>query len=96
MEDGGLPDPLLPRAPFPVLPDEQGGVQALLRGLPGTQPVSTAHEVQSLDWYHPVAAELRRQIWRWPTVATVTHGWRSSGPRPSEACRAALAVDHGC
>ena len=41
-----------------VLPDEQGGAQVLLRGLPGTQPVSTAHAVQSVDWYHPVAAEL--------------------------------------
>ena len=41
-----------------VLPEEEGGTQALLRGLPGTQPVSTAHAVQSVDWYHPVAAEI--------------------------------------
>jgi pyruvate,water dikinase len=41
-----------------VLSDEQGGAQVLLRGLPGTQPVSTAHAVQSADWYQPVAAEL--------------------------------------
>ena len=41
-----------------VLPEEKGGTQALLRGLPGTQPVSTAHAVQSVDWYHPVAAEI--------------------------------------
>ena len=41
-----------------VLPEEQGGAQVLLRGLPGTQPVNTAHAVQSADWYHPVAAEL--------------------------------------
>ena len=41
-----------------VLPEEQGGWQVLLRGLTGTQPVSTAHAVQSADWYHPVAAEL--------------------------------------
>ena len=41
-----------------VLPDEHGGAQVLLRGLPGTQPVSTGHAVQSADWYHPVAAEL--------------------------------------
>jgi rifampicin phosphotransferase len=41
-----------------VLPEEKGGTQALLRGLPGTQPVTTAHAVQSADWYHPVAAEL--------------------------------------
>jgi pyruvate,water dikinase len=43
-----------------VLPEEQGGWQVLLRGLPGAQPVSTAHAVQSADWYHPVAAELSR------------------------------------
>jgi phosphohistidine swiveling domain-containing protein len=41
-----------------VLSEEKGGTQVLLRGLPGTQPVSTAHAVQSADWYHPVAAEL--------------------------------------
>jgi len=42
----------------PVLPEEKGGTQALLRGLPGTQPVTTAHAVQSADWYHPVVAEM--------------------------------------
>jgi pyruvate,water dikinase len=41
-----------------VLPEEDGGWQVLLRGLPGAQPVSAAHAVQSLDWYHPVASEL--------------------------------------
>ena len=41
-----------------VLSDEMGGTQVLLRGLPGTQPVSTAHAVQTADWYHPVVAEL--------------------------------------
>jgi rifampicin phosphotransferase len=41
-----------------VLPDEHGGAQVLLRGLPGTQPVAVAHAVQSVDWYHPVAGEL--------------------------------------
>ncbi|MFJ8579343.1 PEP/pyruvate-binding domain-containing protein [Micromonospora sp. NPDC093277] len=41
-----------------VLPDSEGGAQVLLRGLPGTQPLTGAHAVQSLDWYHPVAGEL--------------------------------------
>jgi rifampicin phosphotransferase len=41
-----------------VLPEEKGGTQVLLRGLPGTQPVTPAHAVQSADWYHPVVAEL--------------------------------------
>jgi len=36
-----------------------GGVQVLLRGLPDTRPgPAVPHAVQSLDWYHPVAAEL--------------------------------------
>ena len=39
-----------------VLPDSDGGTQALLRGL--TTPVAGAHAVQSIDWYHPVAGEL--------------------------------------
>jgi phosphohistidine swiveling domain-containing protein len=42
-----------------VLPDELGGAQVLLRGLPGTQPVDVGHAVLSVDWYHPVASELR-------------------------------------
>ena len=43
-----------------VLPDSDGGTQALLRGL--AAPVAAAHAVQSVDWYHPVAGEL-------PTIA---------------------------
>ena len=57
-----------------VLPEEQAGWQVLLRGLPGTQPVPSAHAVQTVDWYHPVAAEISRtDIASW-TVASVTHG----------------------
>ena len=43
-----------------MLPEEQGGAQVLLRGLPGTQPVDAGHAVLSTDWYHPVASELSR------------------------------------
>jgi pyruvate,water dikinase len=43
-----------------MLPEEQGGAQVLLRGLPGTQPVDVGHAVLSVDWYHPVASELGR------------------------------------
>jgi rifampicin phosphotransferase len=39
-----------------VLPDSDGGAQVLLRGL--ATPIAGAHAVQSVDWYHPVAAEL--------------------------------------
>ena len=39
--------------------DRAGGIQVLLRGLPTTQPApASPHAVQSLDWYHPIAAEL--------------------------------------
>jgi phosphohistidine swiveling domain-containing protein len=41
-----------------VLPEPEGGAQVLLRGLPQIQPVFSEHAVQSLDWYHPLAAEL--------------------------------------
>jgi rifampicin phosphotransferase len=74
-----------------VLAEEHGGWQVLLRGLPGTQPVSTAHAVQSADWYHRVAAELSR------TDIALADG----GPRHArlaqqrgtaeQACRATLA-----
>ncbi|MQA17189.1 MAG: hypothetical protein GEV09_24585 [Pseudonocardiaceae bacterium] len=39
-----------------VLPDSDGGIHMLLRGL--TTPAAAAHAVQSVDWYHPVADEL--------------------------------------
>jgi len=48
-----------------VLPDADGGTQTLLRGLTG--PVTAAHAVQSVDWYHPVAGEL-------PTIAGPADG----------------------
>lgn len=70
-----------------------GGVQVLLRGLPGTQPgPSAGHAVQSLDWYHPVAAEL-------PAIATdqtavAERHLRLAADREAAqmACRAALAL----
>jgi phosphohistidine swiveling domain-containing protein len=74
-----------------VLLDEHGGVQVLLRGLPGAQPVSAAHAVQSVDWYHPVAAEL-------PTAATMLPEGNQRHIRLAEqrataeyACQVALA-----
>jgi phosphohistidine swiveling domain-containing protein len=51
-----------------VLPDRIGGAQVLLRGLPGTEPRAYRHAVHSLDWYHPVAAELAAYRTRTPTV----------------------------
>ena len=56
-----------------VLSEEKGGTQVLLRGLPGTQPVSTAHAVQSADWYHPVAELLTADI-HCQTAVSGTHG----------------------
>jgi pyruvate,water dikinase len=41
-----------------VLPEPDGGAQVLLRGLPQVQPMFSEHAVQSLDWYHPLAADL--------------------------------------
>jgi pyruvate,water dikinase len=69
-----------------------GGVQVLLRGLPGMRPDRAAgHAVQSLDWYHPVAAEL-------PTIVTDQiivagrHRQLAYDRRAAQAaCRAALA-----
>ena len=59
MEDGGLPDALLPSAPGTgAVPRKWVGTQVLLRGLPGTRPITTAHAVQSADWYHPIVAEI--------------------------------------
>jgi pyruvate,water dikinase len=68
-----------------------GGVQVLLRGLPGIEPGPVAgHAVQSLDWYHPVAAELPA-ITVDPTTIVERHR-QLVGDREAaqKACRAAL------
>jgi rifampicin phosphotransferase len=41
-----------------VLPEQEGGAQVLLRGLPQVQSGFSEYAVQSLDWYHPLAADL--------------------------------------
>jgi phosphohistidine swiveling domain-containing protein len=78
------------------LPDtihQVGGVQVLLRGLPATQPVPAApHAVQSLDWYHPVAAELPT-IPRDHSAVTARHRQLAADREAAQAtCRAALAL----
>ena len=63
----------------------------LLRGLPEIQPMFSEHAVQSLDWYHPVAAEL-------PTVLSLSSAAVDRRVKLAEEraaaerrCRAALA-----
>lgn len=72
--------------------DPDIGVQVLLRGLPGADPAATAgHEVQSLDWYHPIAAELP-PIGADRTAVAVRHQELAHERAAAEAsCRAALA-----
>jgi phosphohistidine swiveling domain-containing protein len=74
-----------------VLPDEQGGAQILLRGLPGAQPVSAAHAVQSADWYHPVAAELPTADVALPDASSRLTRLAAQRATAEQACRAALA-----
>ena len=69
-----------------VLPDERGGAQVLLRGLPGTQPVASAHAVQSVDWYQPVAAEM-------PTTATTLP---DGSHRHAQLARQRAIAEHAC
>ncbi|MFE9695116.1 PEP/pyruvate-binding domain-containing protein [Micromonospora sp. NPDC005806] len=72
-----------------VLPDSEGGAQVLLRGLPGAQPVTAGHAVQSVDWYHPVAAELATGH---PALAADRHRQLAEQRNVGEQrCRAALA-----
>lgn len=75
-----------------VLPDEHGGAQVLLRGLPGTQPLTVGHAVQSADWYHPVAVELPTT----PRTATTDdrHAQLADERTAAEqACRSKLAAE---
>jgi phosphohistidine swiveling domain-containing protein len=69
-----------------VLSDERGGAQVLLRGLAGTQPISTAHAVQSADWYHPVAAEL----------STANMAMADGGDRPARLGQQRATAERGC
>jgi rifampicin phosphotransferase len=75
----------------PVLLEEKGGTQALLRGLPGTQPVSTTHAVQSADWYHPVAAELSTADVPLPDGDKRHAQLAQQRSTAEQTCRAALA-----
>jgi pyruvate,water dikinase len=74
--------------PGPI--EQAGGVQVLLRGLPGTQPATGAHAVHSVDWYHPLAGEL-------PTAGTDPNATRrhqhltARRTTAQAACLAALA-----
>jgi pyruvate,water dikinase len=73
-----------------VLPDRDGGAQVLLRGLPGAEPVTTPHAVQSVDWYHPVAGEL--PIGAAPAATGRRHAAVAAGRAAAEQrCRAAVA-----
>jgi hypothetical protein len=74
-----------------VLPDEQGGAQILLRGLLGAQPLSAAHAVQSVDWYHPVAAELPTADVALPDASFRLTRLAAQRATAEQACRAALA-----
>ena len=74
-----------------VLPDDDGGAQVLLRGLPGAQPVSTPHAVQSADWYHPVAAELPTATTALPDASQRHAQLTEQRGNAERACRAALA-----
>jgi rifampicin phosphotransferase len=76
-----------------VLPDDDGGAQVLLRGLPGNQPVITPHAVQSVDWYHLVAAELPTAATALPDVSQRHAQLTEQRANAEDACRAALAGD---
>jgi len=71
--------------------EQAGGVQVLLRGLPGTAPAPAApHAVQSLDWYHPVAGELPAIATDQKAVTARHHQLAVDRDAARAACRAAL------
>jgi pyruvate,water dikinase len=67
------------------LPEEQGGAQVLLRGLPHIEPQPSGHAVHSLDWYHPVAAEL-----------PMSSGSRTDGHRHADLAARRTAAERRC
>jgi pyruvate,water dikinase len=73
-----------------VLPDQDGGAQVLLRGLPGARPATIPHAVRSVDWYHPLAAEL--SLGTVPDAAQQRHvDLAAQRTAAEQSCRAALA-----
>ena len=72
--------------------DRAGGIQVLLRGLPTTQPgPASPHAVQSLDWYHPIAAELPAITTDHSAVAARHRQLTAEREATQAACRTALA-----
>jgi phosphohistidine swiveling domain-containing protein len=72
--------------------DQVGGVQVLLRGLAGAEPAPPAgHEVQSIDWYHPIAAELPAIPVDPAGVAARHRQLATDRSTAEQACRAAVA-----
>ena len=74
-----------------VLSERDGGAQVLLRGLPGTKPEAVAHAVQSIDWHHPVAAELPTGQPLPTTAFDRHHELAKQRTAATQRCRAALA-----
>jgi phosphohistidine swiveling domain-containing protein len=74
-----------------VLPELEGGAQVMLRGLPQIQAMFSEHGVQSLDWYHPLAADLPTP--RSSSAAAVGRRVKLADERSAaeRRCRAALA-----
>ena len=69
-----------------------GGVQLLLRGLPGTDLAVPAHAVQSVDWYWPTAGETEsRQDRPDSTLEERRRRLAAERERAEAACRQALA-----
>ena len=74
-----------------VLPEEHGGAQVLLRGLPGAGPVNAAHAVHSADWYHLTAGELPAANSALPDGSHRQRRLARQRTTAEHACRAALA-----
>jgi phosphohistidine swiveling domain-containing protein len=72
-----------------VLPEQEGGAQVLLRGLPGAGPATRAHAVHSADWYHPVAADF--PAWQPSSPANRHHQLAEQRIVAEQRCRATLA-----
>jgi pyruvate,water dikinase len=69
-----------------------GSVQVLLRGLAGTTPAQPAHAVHSVDWYHPLAADLPTGTLTVDSTAEARHRRLAEERAAAETdCRQALA-----
>jgi pyruvate,water dikinase len=79
-----------------VLPEERAAGRSCCADCPARSPSPQPMRCKAPTGTTRSPQNCRRQTWRWLTVATSTHSWLSSAPRPSERAGQPSPVNHRC